>query len=90
LELFDEFETLFSAYSSVIVDLGVVRLDARMVPLAKPADPILMVVRQGHTERRELATTASALRTANRSVAGVILNDAIDPVAKPLRRLLGR
>ena len=77
------------AYPAVIVDLGVTRLDARMLPLARSEDPILVVVRQGHTERRELATTASALRAARRSVAGVILNDATDPVAKPLRRLLG-
>jgi Mrp family chromosome partitioning ATPase len=61
-----------------------------MLPLARSNDPILMVVRQGHTERRELSTTASALRAARRSVAGVILNDATDPVAKPLRRLLGK
>ncbi|HEY2893842.1 MAG TPA: hypothetical protein VGJ16_06510 [Pirellulales bacterium] len=89
-QLFDEFETLLATYPAVIIDLGVTRLDARMLPLARPADPILMVVRQGHTERRELATTASALRTASRSPAGVILNDATDPVAKPLRRLLGK
>jgi len=89
-QLFDEFETLLATYPAVIVDLGVTRLDARMLPLARPADPILMVVRQGHTERRELATTASALRTASRTPAGVILNDATDPVAKPLRRLLGK
>jgi Mrp family chromosome partitioning ATPase len=89
-QLFEEFEALLGAYPAVIVDLGVTRLDARMLPLARPADPILMVVRQGHTERRELATTASALRTASRSPAGVIFNDATDPVAKPLRRLLGK
>jgi Mrp family chromosome partitioning ATPase len=89
-QLFDEFETLLATYPAVIIDLGVTRLDARMLPLARPADPILMVVRQGYTERRELATTASALRTASRSPAGVILNDATDPVAKPLRRLLGK
>jgi Mrp family chromosome partitioning ATPase len=89
-QLFDEFETLLATYPAVIIDLGVTRLDARMLPLARPADPILMVVRQGHTERRELATTASALRTASRTPAGVILNDATDPVAKPLRRLLGK
>jgi Mrp family chromosome partitioning ATPase len=89
-QLFDEFETLFAAYPAVIVDLGVTRLDARMLPLARPEDPILMVVRAGHTERRELATTSSALRAARRSIAGVILNDATDPVAKPVRSLLGR
>ena len=89
-QLFDEFETLLATYPAVIIDLGVTRLDARMLPLARPADPILMVVRQGYTERRELATTASALRAASRTLAGVILNDATDPVAKPLRRLLGK
>ena len=89
-QLFDEFEALLGAYPAVIVDLGVTRLDARMLPLARSNDPILMVVRQGHTERREVATTASALRAARRSVAGVILNDATDPVAKPLRRRLGK
>ena len=89
-QLFEEFEALLGEYPAVIVDLGVTRLDARMLPLARPDDPILMVVRQGHTERRELATTASALRAANRSLAGVILNDATDPVAQPIRRLLGR
>jgi Mrp family chromosome partitioning ATPase len=89
-QLFDEFETLLATYPAVIIDLGVTRLDARMLPLARPADPILMVVRQGYTERRELTTTASALRTASRTPAGVILNDATDPVAKPLRRLLGK
>jgi len=89
-QLFIEFEMLLSAYPAVIVDLGVTRLDARMLPLARPSDPILVVVRQGHTERRELATAASALRTASRAPAGVILNDATDPVAKPIRRLLGQ
>ena len=89
-QLFDEFDALLGTYPAVIVDLGVTRLDARMLPLARSEDPILMVVRQGHTERRELATTASALRAARRSLAGVILNDATDPVAKPIRRLLGR
>ncbi len=89
-ELFEQFDALLGAYPAVVVDLGVTRLDARMLPLARHDDPILLVVRQGHTERRELGTTAAALRAARRCVAGVILNDATDPVAKPLRRLLGR
>lgn len=87
-ELFDQFDALLNAYPAVVVDLGVTRLDARMLPLVRAADPILLVVRQGHTERRELATSAAALRAAGRSVAGVILNDATDPVVKPLRRVL--
>lgn len=88
-QLFEEFEALLGEYPAVIIDLGVTRLDARMLPLARPDDPLLIVVRQGHTERRELATTASALRAASRPPAGVILNDATDPVAQPIRRLLG-
>lgn len=85
-----QFESLMDGCPAVVVDLGVARLDARMLPLARPADPILLVVRQGHTERSELATTAAALRAANRSVAGVVMNAATDPVAKPVRRLLGK
>jgi Mrp family chromosome partitioning ATPase len=68
-------------YAVVVVDLGVVRLDARMLPLAREADPILLVVRYGRTRRQELATTTVALRAANRTVAGVILNAATNSVA---------
>jgi len=44
------------------------------LPLMRPTDPILLVVRYGQTERKELATAAAALRAADRTVAGVILN----------------
>jgi len=71
-----------------VIDLGVTRLDARMLPLARSTDPILLIVRYGSTERQELATTVSALRAANRAVAGVILNATVDPVAKSIRRLV--
>ncbi|HZO81750.1 MAG TPA: hypothetical protein VFB33_08645 [Candidatus Binataceae bacterium] len=87
-ELFEQFSALLSAYPAAVIDLGVTRLDARMLPLARPADPVLVVARYGQTERRELTTTAAALRAAGRTVAGVILNGATDPVAKPLRRFL--
>lgn len=89
-ELLQGIENVFDNYAMVVVDLGVARLDARMLALARPADPILLVVRQGQTERRELSTSALALRAANRSLAGVIMNDAKDPVAKPIRRLLNK
>jgi Mrp family chromosome partitioning ATPase len=59
-----------------------------MLPLARPGDPVVLVVRYGHTERQELATTAGALRAANRAIAGVILNGRHDPVSKPVRRLM--
>jgi Mrp family chromosome partitioning ATPase len=88
-ELLGQFDALLCTYPATIIDLGVVRLDSRMLPLARPADPVVLIVRQGQTERRELATTAAALRGANRSLGGVILNDAADPVAKPIRRFFG-
>ena len=63
-----------NTFPAAVIDLGVARLDPRMVPLMRPTDPILLVVRYGQTERNELATTAAALRAADRTVAGVILN----------------
>ncbi|MBF6569741.1 MAG: hypothetical protein IVW54_12795 [Candidatus Binataceae bacterium] len=86
--LLEDFESLAAGYPAVVVDLGVARLDARMLPLARPGDPVVLVVRYGHTERQELATTAGALRAANRAIAGVILNGRHDPVSKPVRRLM--
>jgi len=69
-----ELEAVLSTFPAAVIDLGVARLDPRMLPLMRPADPILLVVRYGQTERKELATTAAALRAADRTVAGVILN----------------
>jgi Mrp family chromosome partitioning ATPase len=89
LQQLADFEGLLNRYQAAVIDLGVPRLDARMLPLARPNDPILLVVRHGYTERSELATTVAGLRAANRPVAGVILNGATRSVAKPLRRLLG-
>ena len=71
-----QLEALMASYPAAIVDLGVVRLDARTLPLARATDPIVLVVRYGLTERTELSTTAASLRAANRAVAGVILNGA--------------
>ena len=74
-------EEIAGHYAVAVVDLGVVRLDARMLPLARETDPILLVVRNGQTRRQELATTSAALRAAKRTVAGVILNAATNSVA---------
>jgi Mrp family chromosome partitioning ATPase len=87
-EVLQDFEELLPRYEAAVLDLGVPRLDARMLPLARTADPILLVVKYGETERKELLTTSTALRAANRSIAGVILNSKIDPVAKPIRSFL--
>ncbi|HLH77661.1 MAG TPA: hypothetical protein VKV28_12735 [Candidatus Binataceae bacterium] len=83
-----DYERRCAEYQATIVDLGVPRLDPRMLVLARVGDPILLVVRYGQTERSHLVTTVSALRAANRSMAGVILNDKTDPIGKNLRRLI--
>jgi Mrp family chromosome partitioning ATPase len=69
-----ELETVLRSFPAVVIDLGVTRLDPRMLPLVRPSDPIMLVVRYGQTQRQELATTTAALRSADRTVAGVILN----------------
>lgn len=89
-ELLQRLENILSHYAAVVVDLGVVRLDTRMLTLARPTDPILLVARYGHTRRQELATTTAALRAANRAVAGVVFNAARSPVANMLRKLSRR
>ena len=87
-EVINDFEGLFPDYQAVVIDMGIPRLDARMLPLVRVADPVLLVVRYGSTERKELSTTTTALRAANRSLAGVIVNGKRDPILKPIRRLM--
>ncbi len=87
-EVLAQFEELLAHYQAAVIDLGVPRLDARMLPLARPNDPIMLVVRYGYTERKELSNTAAALRAANRTVAGVVLNAKSDPVPGSVRRLI--
>ena len=83
-----QLEDRLAAFPAAVIDLGVARLDSRMLPLARPGDPILLVVRSGSTKRRDLATTAAALRGANRTLAGAILNaaDKAAPFGRGLRR----
>jgi len=78
------YEALLDSFLVAIVDLGVVRLDGRLLGLARPTDPIVVVTRYGCTEREELATTAVALKAASRSVAGVIMN-AVPQLPSALR-----
>ncbi len=77
VDAMNELEDLMSTYPAAIVDLGVVRLDARTLPLARVNDPVVLVVRYGHTQRAELTTTVAAMRAANRHVAGVIFNGLV-------------
>jgi Mrp family chromosome partitioning ATPase len=86
-----EIETLMAQYQVVVVDLGVVRLDAAGLVLARAEDPILLVARCGYTERSQLSTTVDALTAANRSIGGVILNGRVNPIPRWVRKaLLGR
>jgi Mrp family chromosome partitioning ATPase len=85
-EALNRCEEISSRYAAVVVDLGVTRLDARMLPLARESDPIILIARYGHTRRQELATTAASLRAAKRTLAGVILNAAAKPVAPSTRK----
>jgi Mrp family chromosome partitioning ATPase len=68
------YEALLDSFALAVVDLGVVRLDGRLLALARPTDPIIVVTRYGSTERDELATTVAALKAASRSVGGAIIN----------------
>jgi Mrp family chromosome partitioning ATPase len=89
-DFLDRFEVLAKDYRSVVVDLGVVRLDPRLLSLARLGDPLLLVVRYGHTERHELANTCTGLRAAGRPPAGVILNAAADPITGVFGRFFKR
>jgi Mrp family chromosome partitioning ATPase len=67
-------EPVLGSFAAVVIDLGVARLDSRLLPLVRPADAIMLVARYGQTHRQELVTTVAALRSANRTVAGLIFN----------------
>src|SRR5579875_641064 len=79
------YEGLLDGFLLAVVDLGVVRLDGRLLSLARPTDPIIVVTRYGCTEREELATTVAALKAASRTVAGVVLN-GVPELPSPLRK----
>ena len=85
----DEIGNLIKRYQIAIVDLGVIRLNATALELARSKDPILIVARYQQTERYELLSTLYALRTSKRRSGGVILNNYRDPLPPLLRRILG-
>jgi Mrp family chromosome partitioning ATPase len=78
-----------ACYRAVVVDVGVVRLDARMVAVAGPDDPVLVVVRYGCTRREELAATLAILNLAKCKIGGVILNGYESPATDWLQRIVG-
>lgn len=78
-----------AGYNAAVVDVGVARLDARILAVAGPDDPVLVVVRYGCTRREELAATLAILKLAKCKIGGVILNAYESPVTDWLRRLWG-
>jgi Mrp family chromosome partitioning ATPase len=87
--LLEEVQGVTSNYAVTIVDLGVLRLDSRMLSLSRPSDPALLIVRQGKTEKSDLAATAGSFAAANRPIAGVILNAYESPIPDLISRLIG-
>lgn len=87
--LVEDLDELLMRYRLAVVDLGVVRLDPRMLALARPNDPILIVARHLHTDRSEMIATVNILRNTGHPVAGVILNAYKSPLPALMRRLVG-
>jgi len=87
--MLDDLGGLLRRFPIAVIDLGVIRLEPRMLALARPADPILIVTRYRHTERQELLTTTGVLRATNHTVSGVILNGYKSSVPGLVRRYLG-
>jgi polysaccharide biosynthesis transport protein len=88
-QVLDDLNGLLRRFSIVVVDLGVIRLEPRMLALARPADPVLIVTRYQHTRREELLTTVGVLRASNHTASGVILNGNKSPVPPFILRCLG-
>lgn len=88
-ELVAELQAVAASYRAAVIDLGVVRLDARMLALAGPDDPVLIVARYGGTQRDELTSTAAILDLAKCRIGGVILNACESPATDRIARMLG-
>ena len=87
--LVDEVRQAIGRYRAAVVDLGVMRLDARMLALAGPEDPVLVVARYGCTRRDELAATLAILKLAKCRIGGVILNGYESPAVDRLQWIAG-
>jgi Mrp family chromosome partitioning ATPase len=87
--MLEDMDELLARYRLAVIDLGVVRLDPRMLALARPNDPILVVARHLRTDRTEMIATVNLLRNTGHPVAGVILNGYKSPLPTLVRRLIG-
>jgi hypothetical protein len=88
-EAVQDLRQTMACYRAVVVDIGVVRLDARMLAVAGPDDPVLVIVRYGCTRREELAATLAILNLAKCKIGGVILNGYESPATDWLQRIVG-
>ncbi len=86
--LFEELSQCMVKFPVSVVDMGAVRLDGSLLPLVRSDDPVLVVVRAGHTERKDLSTTANVFATLSNSIRGIILNAAVPATPSWIRRLL--
>jgi Mrp family chromosome partitioning ATPase len=78
------------AFPATVIDLGAVRVDPRALPLVRPNDPVLLVVRSGCTERSDLLATINLFSNIGRPVRGIILNATESAIPRWLRSLLGK
>ena len=85
----EELRQVMAGYRATVVDVGVVRLDARMLAVAAPDDPVLVVARYGCTRREELTATLAILNLAKCRIGGVILNGYESPATDWLLRISG-
>jgi len=88
-DVLEQLRDAMQRYRAAVVDLGVVRADARMLGLAAPDDPVLVVARYGCTRRDELESTLAILKLARCHIGGVVLNAYESPAAERLRWIPG-
>jgi Mrp family chromosome partitioning ATPase len=86
----EEVNNRVRAFPAAVLDLGAVRLDPRALPLVRPNDPVLLVVRSGCTRRSELQATMNIFSNIGRPVRGIILNATESAIPRWIRRLFRR
>jgi Mrp family chromosome partitioning ATPase len=86
----EELNDRVKAFPAAVIDLGAVRLDPRALPLVRPNDLVLLVVRSGYTERSDLLATINLFSNIGRPVRGVVLNATESAIPRWIRHLLGK
>jgi Mrp family chromosome partitioning ATPase len=86
----EELNDRVGVFPAAVIDLGTVRLDPRALPLVRPNDPVLLVVRAGYTARSDLLATMNVFSSIGRPVKGVVLNATHSAIPEWIRRWLGK